>query len=77
MCGRPAVPNIKAMPSEMASIGSETRRPGASTEAPNIEAASALANIRFNDRKYGEAAALYAKVTAAKGGDKNLWANYG
>ncbi len=66
-----------------------TKEVGASEELPsaysdvvrldssNVEAAAALADIRFNDRKYADAAALYAKVTAAKGGDRNLWANYG
>ena len=46
-------------------------------DSGNIEAASALAEIRFAERKYRDAAALYAKVTAVKGGDKLMWANYG
>ncbi|HKP95407.1 MAG TPA: tetratricopeptide repeat protein [Fibrobacteria bacterium] len=46
-------------------------------DSSNSEAASALAEIRFGERKYRDAAALYAKVTAVKGADKAVWANYG
>jgi tetratricopeptide (TPR) repeat protein len=46
-------------------------------DSSNYEAASALAEIRFDERKYRDAAALYAKVTSVKGNDKNVWANYG
>ncbi len=34
MCGRPAVPNISARPSDTASIGLDTSLPGASTSGP-------------------------------------------
>ncbi|MBW8889776.1 MAG: tetratricopeptide repeat protein [Fibrobacteres bacterium] len=62
--------------------GSSDELPGAYADvvrldSSNVEAAAALADIRFNDRKYADAAALYAKVTSVKGNDKNLWANYG
>ncbi|MEO6094600.1 MAG: tetratricopeptide repeat protein, partial [Fibrobacteria bacterium] len=46
-------------------------------DSNNIEAASALADIRFTERKYRDAAVLYGKITGAKGGDKAIWANYG
>ncbi len=47
-------------------------------DSGNVEAASALAEIRFADRKYADAAALYARVTATgKNIDKSVWANYG
>jgi tetratricopeptide (TPR) repeat protein len=60
-------------PDDMPSAYSDVVR----LDSSNVEAAGALADIRFNDRKYADAAALYAKVTAVKGGDKNMWANYG
>ncbi|MDB5047824.1 MAG: repeat protein, partial [Fibrobacteres bacterium] len=46
-------------------------------DSSNLEAASALADIRFNERKYRDAAALYAKITVGKNADKGVWANYG
>ncbi|MDB5107059.1 MAG: tetratricopeptide repeat protein [Fibrobacteres bacterium] len=49
-------------------------------DSSNVEAASALAEIRFNERKYRDAAALYGRITSGPGGakvDKASWANYG
>ena len=47
-------------------------------DSGNVEAASSLAEIRFEDRKYGDAAALYGRVTSTgKAIDKSIWANYG
>jgi tetratricopeptide (TPR) repeat protein len=46
-------------------------------DSNNMEAATALAAIRFEERKYAEAAALYARITANESGSKNAWANYG
>jgi hypothetical protein len=40
MCGNPAVPSMSASPSDIASIGSVTSRPGPSTPSPYIAAAS-------------------------------------
>ncbi len=68
-------------------IGSADELPAAYADvirldSSNYEAASALADIRFNERKYKDAAALYEKITdmkdgAGKGVDKGVWANYG
>ena len=41
MCGSPAVPNMSAMPREIASSGLLTSLPGTSTPAPYCRAASA------------------------------------
>src|SRR5690606_4286077 len=46
-------------------------------DSGNVEAASARADIGLDERKYRDAAALNGKVTGAKGGDKDLWSNYG
>ena len=42
MCGRPAVPNISAMPKLMALIGSFTKLPGPMMDCPMVAAASAV-----------------------------------
>ena len=46
-------------------------------DSNNTEAGSALAEIRFGEKRYRDAAALYAKVITVKNGDKAIWANYG
>ncbi len=46
-------------------------------DSNNMEAGSALAEIRFGEKRYRDAAVLYAKVTTVKNGDKAIWANYG
>jgi hypothetical protein len=51
MCGRPAVPNISARPSEMASTGSETSRPGASTPVPYWSEAAANSASGLNEKR--------------------------
>ena len=48
MCGRPAVPSISASPSEIASIGSVTRRPGLRTPSPYSRLASAKSASGLN-----------------------------
>ncbi|MEO7425458.1 MAG: tetratricopeptide repeat protein [Fibrobacteria bacterium] len=63
-------------------VGAGDELPGAYSDvvrldSSNYEAASALADIRFNERKYRDAVALYSKVTAAKSAEKGVWANYG
>ena len=45
------MPNINASPSEMASTGSETRRPGASTAGPYCSAAAANSASGLNENR--------------------------
>ena len=51
MCGNPAVPNMRASPSEMASSGFATSLPGANTPSPYRSAAAANSRAGFISKR--------------------------
>ena len=62
MCGKPAVPNIKAIPKEIAEIGSFTKPPGPMIEKP-LAAAAAAVDVA---KAAGSAAGLAFNASAIK-----------
>jgi len=50
MCGKPAVPNIRAIPKEMADTGSDTKPPGAMISKP-FSCTSTAAENSFSKEK--------------------------
>lgn len=46
-------------------------------DSNNLEAGMALAQIRYGERRYRDAAALYGRVVQKKSDSKEIWANYG
>ena len=63
MCGKPAVPNINAIPKEMAEIGSLMKPPGPMMDMPTLAASVALA---FSNAADAAAAASGVAAAAAE-----------